>query len=61
MSLFGFKPCKPEQVCCYTKLKTGSHFTIKKVLNTLATIQNMKVYFKKDYIFFNQDTQMHLM
>lgn len=52
MNLFGFIPCKPEQVCCYTNLKIGSHFTVKKVLNALATIQNMKVYFKKEYIFF---------
>lgn len=59
--LFGFIPGKPEQVRGYTQLEISSPCTIKKVLNTLATIQNMKVYFKKDYIFLNQDTQMHLM
>ena len=33
-----------------TKLKIGFHFTIKMVLNALAALQNMKVYFKKEYI-----------
>lgn len=37
--------------CATPYIKIYLQFTVKKVLNTLATIQNMKVYFKKDYIF----------
>lgn len=31
----------------YTKLKIGSHFVIKKVLNTLATITEYEGLFQK--------------